>query len=137
AFRDVAFAAGNLAIYAATTKLFYMPLASLFGFGLASHPSSAFAIRIAHSYEYAFNTDLRQMLSRLGEIAKASGDLWFLPQAEIHIGLGAAILLALVLAAAHGLIRRRKVGDIGLTEPNTNGWLGSRAWPVHGMVVVG
>jgi hypothetical protein len=38
------------------------------------------------------------MAGRLGELMAISGDLWFLPQARIHIVTGVVVLLALVVA---------------------------------------
>ena len=116
ALRDIAFIVGNLVLYVVTAKLIYIPLVGVLGFGAASHPSNAFEARVGQSYQYAFNTDVGEMLARLREVARVSGDLWFLPQARVHIVLGVAIVLALVVAAAIALAERRNAGAGAASE---------------------
>lgn len=97
ALRDLAFVVANLAIYGVTARLIYIPIVSLF-VARGGDPG-AFDQRVSVSYRYALNTDLGAMLSRLWTLLKVSGDLWFLPQAGVHVVVAIAILVVLLLAA--------------------------------------
>lgn len=136
ALRDTAFIAGNLALYVVTAKLIYIPFVSLLGFGGATYPSNAFEARVGRSYEYALNTDIGAMLARLREVAKVSGDLWFLPQARVHIVLAVAILLALVAAATSAVVGRRNASIGATTGSSAIGRLSFNSWTSNGAVVV-
>jgi hypothetical protein len=136
AVRDTAFIVGNLTLYVVTAKLIYMPLISPLGFALASEPASAFEARISQSYRYAFNTDVGEMLMRLREVATVSADLWFLPQARVHLVLGGAILLAFVSAAAIELVGQRRQGNDATTDSGALGRLSLRSWKANGVIAI-
>jgi hypothetical protein len=137
ALRDMGFIVGNLALYVATAKLIYFPFVSVLGFGAASHPSNAFEARVGQNYKYTFNTDIGEMFDRLQEIVRVSGDLWFLPQARVHIVLGVVIVLALVVAASIALVERRKAGGCVAEESTAVTRLGFGWWTSTGVIAVG
>jgi hypothetical protein len=108
AVRDVGFIVANLAIYVVSAKLIYIPLIRLVTFRNSeawrhSHLSK-FEERIASSYRYKLNTDPAQMLGRLKEISGVSGDLWFMPQARLHLVLGILVLVAIAVGGARWLL---------------------------------
>jgi hypothetical protein len=134
AVRDIAFIVGNLALYVVTAKLIYMPLIGRLGFALAVDPGSAFGARVSQSYKYALNMDVGEMLARLREIATVSGDLWFLPQARVHLVLAGAILLALV--AAVGLAGQRSRGNGATKDSDALGRLTISSWTSNGVMAI-
>lgn len=101
AARDIGFVVANLGIYLISAKLIYIPLIRLVTYRNSdawrlSHLSK-FEERIASSYNYKLNTDPAQMLGRLKEIGDVAGDLWFMPQARLHLVLGFLVLLVLAV----------------------------------------
>jgi hypothetical protein len=99
ALRDLAFVGANVVIFAVTAKLLYLPLVGLFSSGAgAGAGSNALAARLTRTYQVGFNVDPLAALERLETLAKVAGDLWFLPQARIHVALGIALVVALLVA---------------------------------------
>jgi hypothetical protein len=132
AVRDLAFLAGNLVIYFVTTKILYLPFIHLFvdRFSEAwfKGPHSGFETRMAASYRYAINSDVGELLRRLRSVLRVSGDLWFLPQLNIHIYVAVAILIALATLAAWHAWRARfvRLGRFeGAVRLRLDGWLSS------------
>ncbi|MEI6200899.1 MAG: hypothetical protein WCP68_03010 [Enhydrobacter sp.] len=132
AIRDLAFLAGNLVIYFVTTKLLYLPVVRLFVHRFSEAwlkgPHSGFETRMAESYRYAINSDPGELLRRLKGVLRVSGDLWFLPQLNIHDYVGVAILLVLAtLLASHGRRGRstRLDGFEGADRLRLDGWMSS------------
>jgi hypothetical protein len=101
AVRDVIFIAGNVVIYSLSTMLIYLPIVRLFtakGSGVAGAYESEFVENLYSGHQYAYNTSMWAVLRRLGNLLTVSGDLWLLPQTQMHIVT--AVVLALGLAAA-------------------------------------
>jgi hypothetical protein len=102
--RDLVFIGANLALYAVVTKLVYIPIVRKFVFPLsdtwASGDLTAFERRISEAYRYSFNADPVEIFRRIGAIARVAGDLWFLPQYNVHLYVIALILVMIAIAVA-------------------------------------
>jgi hypothetical protein len=123
AARDLAFVIANLAFYALSAKLVYIPIIRLLVFRYSEAwrqvDHNAFENRIASSYDYAFNFDPGEMLVRLKHLTRVAGDLWFLPQANLHVVAAAIILLAIVVA---NLRRRGTPEEGGIARLKVESW---------------
>jgi len=112
AVRDVGFVFVNLAVYFLSAKLIYLPFARWLTFRnsetLRSTNLNLFETRAAATYNYKLNTDPAEMLTRLREVAKVSGDLWFMPQSRFHL----VVVAVLVLALLFGIIRWRQTSAV-------------------------
>jgi hypothetical protein len=115
ALRDLAFVCANVVFFSLTTKLIYFPIVRHFtslGSPDASPPQGPpFLARMAATYHFDFNLDLVAAWDRLVDILRVSGDLWFLPQANVHVLVGPLAVIA--IACANGttyLARRRRSG---------------------------
>jgi hypothetical protein len=106
AARDIVFIAANLVAYLLFTKLVFLPVVRLFVFrnseAWRNSKLSGVDARIATSYEYAFNTDLGAMFSRLKELLRVAADLWFPPQYGLHLVVAVVVILAAGLASLVG-----------------------------------
>ncbi|MFM8533063.1 MAG: hypothetical protein ACKOEC_05655, partial [Acidimicrobiia bacterium] len=132
AVRDLAFLAGSLVLYFVSTKLLYLPVVGLFVHRFSEAwfqgPHSGFETRMANSYKYAFNSDPGEVLRRLEGVLRVSGDLWFLPQLNIHDYVAAAILLVIATVLAWHLWRGRSTrlaGFQGAVRLRLDGWMSS------------
>ena len=106
AARDIAFIGANLALYAAFTKLVYLPISSLF-YKKADASDDPFIMRLIESYQFKLTTDPAEILVRIGRLMTVAGDLWFMPQTQFHVVMGAVLLLALTAANSTKLFERR------------------------------
>lgn len=111
ALRDVAFLVVNLLIYGITAKFLYIPVVRrlVFRFSDAWMQSdlSSFDVRMAESYRYSLNFDVVEMLRRFRTTLKVSGDLWFLPQFNVHVYFAALVAAVAVVALAYSMWRSR------------------------------
>lgn len=105
AVRDILFLGVNLALYAAFTKLVYLPVGRFF-LEKVEVSADPFIARLAASYQYALITDPGEILARVGRLARVAGDLWFLPQLSIHFLTGVVLLLAIITANGTRLFGR-------------------------------
>jgi hypothetical protein len=124
AVRDIAFIAGNLAVYAVSAKLLYLPIVSLVTYRNSEawrHSDlTKFDQRIAATYNYKFNFDPDIIVGRLREIGRVSGNLWFLPQAEAHIVVGLVMVVAFAVLVGRWLLiapRDRAALHFGILAP--------------------
>ena len=60
--------------------------------------------RVAPSYSYSFNTSIGDIFDPLMQVVKVSGDLWFLPQWQVHL----LWVGALALAVAGSVVMRQR-----------------------------
>lgn len=108
AVRDIVFIAVNLVIYAVSVKLLYLPLVDSLGLWNSEawrHSDlSKFDQRMASTYAYHFNYDPEVMLSRLRDIGRVSGNLWFLPQTEAHVLVGIVLIAAVAVLTGRWLL---------------------------------
>lgn len=97
ACRDIAFVGANLLFYFLTTKLIYFPILR------ATYPVRVFPDSGYTSY-YRFELQRNPiaLLSRLSELLRVAGNLWFLPQSNAFIFVGVIIIGALLLRWASG-----------------------------------
>ena len=101
AVRDVLFVAANLAFFFLSSKLIYLPLVRLFtakGSGSAGAYEDEYVASLYAGHQFVYNTDVLAMARRFGHLMRVSGDLWFLPQANMYIVTAAVCLLALLAA---------------------------------------
>lgn len=99
ATRDIGFIGANLVLYGLVTKLLYLPFVKLVTFPVLTHPTmTKFQERITGTYQFSINTDLDAIFARLKESAQVAADLWWLPQARLHLVFAFVLLLAIVLA---------------------------------------
>lgn len=130
AVRDIFFLCICLVIYSLSTALIYLPFVRLFtrmGTGDASAYENKFVASLYASYQFAYNTHLGVIVSRLGQMLLVSGDLWFLPQSRFHLLTGAILVLAVLLANRP---RARTAGD------DTCARLRFDSWASDGIVTV-
>jgi hypothetical protein len=101
AVRDVVFIGANTVLYSLSTALIYLPFVRLFtakGSGVASAYESEYVSNLYAGHQFAYNTDVWVMVQRLGRLMTISGDLWLLPQSNMHIITFAVIALGLAVA---------------------------------------
>ena len=138
ALRDTIFVGASLMLYSLSVKLLYIPLVRLFVFrnseGWEDANLNAFESRVAQNYPYTFNTDLGEMLARFENLLKVAGDLWFLPQAQFHIIVGAVTLLVLVAAFVATLLAHRHVRFRPFLESAGIGRMRFDSWTSDGVV---
>lgn len=112
AARDIGFVAANLAIYAVSARLLYIPFIRLVTFRNSEawrHSQlSKFEERIASSYNYKFNTDPAQIFGRLHEISSVAGDLWFMPQARLHVVVAILLIVAVGIGFGRWLLGKSR-----------------------------
>ena len=135
ALRDIVFIGVNLVIYFLSAKLIYLPFVRLFmnvdAGVLAAEPLSPFAARVRSSYAFELGAHPLAVLERLENLMSVAGDLWFLPQAQIHIASGAVLMLAIGLATGVGMLARRRAAvRLGASMAR----LSMESWRAEGVV---
>ena len=102
ALRDIVFIGANLLIYFLSAKLFYLPIIrQITKVEINTQTAEAlspFAARVGNTYAFELVTHPFAIWERLGNLMRVAGDLWFLPQAHIHVLSGGVVFLAIVLA---------------------------------------
>jgi len=128
ALRDIAVIAVNIGLFYMSAKLVYLPFVRLFADPLTGRISApfegAFAQKVANTYDFKFQTDLGAMVERLRQLLRAVGDLWFLPQAHVHVVVGIVLLLGLVASGSAALGVSRKADTTSETDGMASGLLG-------------
>jgi hypothetical protein len=113
AVRDVLFVGANLALFSLSTALIYLPVVRLFtakGSGAAGAYESEYVANLYAGHQFAYNTDVLAIARRFGHLMRVAGDLWFLPQTNMHIVTATVISLALLVACS----RMRPGGRSGI-----------------------
>ena len=110
AVRDLCFIGAGFFFFFLSTALIYLPFVRLFtlkGSGdLSVYENEILAVGYAN-HQFKYNLDFGTVVTRLGDVINLSGDLWFLPQLNMHVLVGAVFLFALFLASGMGLFARR------------------------------
>jgi hypothetical protein len=117
AVRDTVFIGGNIVFFSLTAKLIYLPFVRLFtslGTGVAtSSDLNSLSARLTATYHFDFNADPWAAWDRLCNLLRVTGNVWFLPQAEMHVVVCIAIVLAFVLAQIVALAGRERRDVLG------------------------
>jgi hypothetical protein len=136
AVRDLAFVCVNLVIFSLTAKAIYLPVVRLFtslGTGVSEDSSpNPLAARLTATYHFDFNPDPIAALARLKNLLKVTGDLWFLPQLNVHVVVVIILAAAVILANVMLIFRRyssapREAGSDGLSRIAFDRWNFPRA----------
>ena len=137
ALRDLAFLGANIALYAISAKLIYIPIVRVivYRFSEAWYQGyrTTFDIRIAENYSYAFNSDPGEALRRLGAVTKVAGDLWFLPQLNVHTYVAALLVAVAATVVAWHFWRGKSARLAGFESVQR---LRISNWHDHGVVVL-
>ncbi|HVA14958.1 MAG TPA: hypothetical protein VNF99_17055 [Stellaceae bacterium] len=103
ACRDIVFIGANLAFYFLATKLIYFPILR------ATYPVRVFPTTgFTSYYRFELQHDPLALLSRLGELLRVAGNLWFLPQSNAFAVVG--LMLAATLWMANTAVSDRTGG---------------------------
>jgi len=82
-----------------STALIYLPVVRLFtekGSGHADAYESEYVANLYAAQQFAYNTNVLEIVRRIGHLLTVSGDLWFLPQVQMHLVTTVVFLLAVL-----------------------------------------
>ncbi len=139
ALRDLCFIGANFLLYFLSTALIYLPFVRLFtlkGTGDLSVYENEFVAAGYANHQFKYNMDLNAILTRLEKMMTLSGDLWFLPQMNMHVVVGGVFLFALLLANGMGLFVRPRAPPCAVEDSVGLARLRLVSWPPQGVVVV-
>ncbi len=139
ALRDMCFVGVGFFLYFLSTALIYLPFVRLFtlkGTGdLSVYENEIVAAGYAN-HQFKYNLDFGTVVTRLGDMMSLSGDLWFLPQLNVHVLVGVVFLFALFLANGMGLFARRDVPPSAVDDSLGLGRLRLVSRPPEGVVTL-
>lgn len=109
AVRDVGFVGANVVLFFLSTALVYLPIVRLFtekGSGHSDAYESDYVANLYAAQQFAYNTDVMEIVQRIGHLLKVSGDLWFLPQTRMHVLTAMVFLLAVLATSSRAAVLR-------------------------------
>lgn len=109
ALRDICFIGTNLIFYFVSVKLIYFPFIRHFtslNIDIPAANLSPFLARLTAPYRFTLEMHPGQIVTRLAHLMSVTGDLWFLPQARIHLLVGVVVLVAVMATNIAATFRR-------------------------------